>query len=214
MFSANTRELNHRFVEEALALAQPCGATKSEAHQLVDYVYGRPVGEKAQEVGGVMVTLAALCLANGLDMHLAAEVDLVRIWMKIDQIRAKQAAKPKHLLLPAAPSQPETWKVLPSPARATGEALYTLRYSIDGAKWELNMHQGVGNDWAKQLNAFMANGEHACPVIPAFGYVFPRSNGSSIISVDWRYTAPHYTQLNLNRPRFIWTRIWGKTCLR
>jgi hypothetical protein len=62
-------ERNHRFLEESLELVQATGCTQSEAHQLVDYVFNRPVGEPAQEVGGVMVTLAALCLANRLDMR-------------------------------------------------------------------------------------------------------------------------------------------------
>lgn len=98
--AADAKERNHRFLEEALELVQACGATTSEAYQLVDYVYGRPVGEKAQEVGGVMVTLAALCLAQGLDMRAAGEAELARIWTKVEQIRAKQAAKPKHSPLP------------------------------------------------------------------------------------------------------------------
>lgn len=98
--AADQHERNHRFLEEALELVQACGATASEAHQLVDYVYGRPVGEKHQEAGGVMVTLAALCLAQGLDMHAAGETELARIWTKVEQIRAKQAAKPKHSPLP------------------------------------------------------------------------------------------------------------------
>ncbi|WP_202967471.1 hypothetical protein, partial [Pseudomonas abietaniphila] len=98
--SGDQQERNHRFLEEALELVQACGATASEAHQLVDYVYGRPVGDKIQEVGGVMVTLAALCLAHGLNMHLAGESELQRIWTKVDQIREKQAAKPKHSPLP------------------------------------------------------------------------------------------------------------------
>ncbi|MDB5760558.1 MAG: hypothetical protein JWM30_3847 [Burkholderia sp.] len=102
--SADKQERNHRFLEEALELVQACGATQSEAHQLVDYVYGRPVGEKSQEVGGVQITLAALCLANDLDMHQAGEVELARIWTKVEQMRAKQAAKPKHSPLPAAPA--------------------------------------------------------------------------------------------------------------
>ena len=93
-------ERNHRFLEEALELAQACGCSQSEAHQLVDYVYGRPVGERAQEVGGVMLTLAALCAAQGLDMHGAAELELKRVWAKLPQIRAKQAAKPKLYPLP------------------------------------------------------------------------------------------------------------------
>ena len=98
--AADQQERNHRFLEEALELVQACGATASEAHQLVDYVYGRPVGEKEQEAGGVMVTLAALCLAQGMDMHGAGETELARIWTKVEQIRAKQAAKPKHSPLP------------------------------------------------------------------------------------------------------------------
>lgn len=94
-------ERNHRFLEEALELVQSIGCTQSEAHQLVDYVYGRPLGEPNQEVGGVMVTLAALCIANGLDMAAAGETELARIWTKVEAIRAKQAAKPKHSPLPA-----------------------------------------------------------------------------------------------------------------
>ena len=103
--SADGAERNHRFLEESLELVQACGCTASEAYQLVDYVYGRPVGERAQEVGGVMVTLAALCLAQGLDMHAAGETELARIWTKVEAIRAKQAAKPKHSPLPAAAPQ-------------------------------------------------------------------------------------------------------------
>jgi hypothetical protein len=102
MIAGDREERNHRFLEEALELVQATGCSASEAHQLVDYVFGRPVGEPAQEAGGVMVTLAALCLANGLDMHTAAETELARIWTKVEAIRAKQAAKPKHSPLPAA----------------------------------------------------------------------------------------------------------------
>ena len=66
------------------------------------YVFGRAVGEPAQEAGGVMVTLAALCLASGLDMHKAGEVELARISVPetMARVRAKQAAKPKHSPLP------------------------------------------------------------------------------------------------------------------
>lgn len=99
---ADKIERNHRFLEEAIELVQSEGCTASEAHQLVDYVFGRPVGEPSQECGGVMVTLAALCLANKLDMVECGESELVRIWSKIEQIRRKQAGKPKHSPLPQA----------------------------------------------------------------------------------------------------------------
>jgi hypothetical protein len=103
---ADVIERNHRFLEEGLELVQANGCTASEAHQLVDYVFGRPVGEPHQEVGGVMNTLAALCTAAGLDMAGAGEVELSRVWTKVEQIRAKQAAKPKHSPLPMAAPEP------------------------------------------------------------------------------------------------------------
>jgi len=98
--AADKTERNHRFIEEALELVQACGSTSSECHQLVDYVYGRPVGERAQEIGGVMVTLAALCNAYGENMHEAGDAELLRCWEMKEKIRAKQAAKPKHSPLP------------------------------------------------------------------------------------------------------------------
>lgn len=101
--AADTEERNHRFLEESLELVQSLGCTRGEVQQLVDYVYGRPVGYPPQEVGGVMVTLAALCLANNLNMHANGETELARIWTKVEEIRAKQAAKPKHSLLPEYP---------------------------------------------------------------------------------------------------------------
>lgn len=98
---ADRTERTHRFLEEALELAQAGGCTADEARQLVDYVFGRSVGEMPQEVGGVMNTLAALCNAYGIDLDAAADVELARCWAKADQIRAKQAAKPKDSPLPA-----------------------------------------------------------------------------------------------------------------
>lgn len=100
--TADRTERNHRFLEEALELVQAGGCTASEAHQLVDYVFGRPVGELAQEVGGVNLTLTALCIAHRVDLVGASETELARCWRMRDKIRAKQAAKPKHSPLPGA----------------------------------------------------------------------------------------------------------------
>lgn len=100
--AADHVERNHRFIEEALELVQANGCSQSEAHQLVDYVYGRPIGEDLQEVGGVMVTLAALCNSRGIQLDMMAERELARVWTKIEKIRAKHAAKPQHSPLPAA----------------------------------------------------------------------------------------------------------------
>jgi hypothetical protein len=93
-------ERNHRLLEEALEAVQSGVCTRSEAHQLVDYVFDRPVGELWQEVGGCMNTLAAFCAAHGLDMAECGERELARVWTKVEAIRAKHAAKPKHSPLP------------------------------------------------------------------------------------------------------------------
>lgn len=117
--AADTAERNHRFLEEAIELVQACGGDRREAHQLVDYVFDRPVGEPHQEIGGVMVTLAALCLAHGLDMHEAGETELARVWTKVEQIRAKQTSKPKGSPLPAAaPDQARDGTAMIKPVQA------------------------------------------------------------------------------------------------
>lgn len=98
--SADQEERNDRFVEEALELVQALGYGEDRAHALVHYVFGRPAGSDRQEVGGVMVTLAALCNAHHIDMMAEGETELERVWTKIDVIRAKQAAKPFRSPLP------------------------------------------------------------------------------------------------------------------
>lgn len=103
--AADKIERADRFVEEALELAQTIpGFTVERALALVEYVFGRPVGERGQEVGGVGVTLAALC--NTYDLNIAAEWEreLARVWTKVEAIRAKQATKPVGSALPVAES--------------------------------------------------------------------------------------------------------------
>jgi hypothetical protein len=98
--TVDATERNRRFLEASLELIQACGCTASEAHQLVDEVYDRPAGEPTKEVGGVMVMLAALCIAQGIEMDEAADAELKRVWTAIEQIRAKQASEPRHSHLP------------------------------------------------------------------------------------------------------------------
>lgn len=93
-------ERTHRFLEEALELAQANGCSRDDALALVEYVFGRPVGRPDQEVGGVMVTLAGLCSASGINMDDAGERELERNWDRIETIRAKQQAKPHGSPLP------------------------------------------------------------------------------------------------------------------
>jgi hypothetical protein len=98
--AADAVERNHRFLEEALELVQAGGCSKGEALALVDYVFDRPVGKLTQEVGGVVVTLAALCTAHGVNTRDAAWSELDRVWENLDKIRAKHAAQPKHVHSP------------------------------------------------------------------------------------------------------------------
>ena len=84
-----------RALEEHLELLQSLGYDRERIPLLVDYVYNRQIGEPSQEVGGVMVTLAALCAVAEIDMEEAAFVELVRIETPsiMERIRAKQASK-------------------------------------------------------------------------------------------------------------------------
>jgi NTP pyrophosphatase (non-canonical NTP hydrolase) len=84
-----------RFTEEAIELAQAVGMTKCEARRVVDYVFARPIGSVPNEVGGVMVTLAALCGVLEVDLSTAAYDEFRRIDTPDlkRRIRDKQAFK-------------------------------------------------------------------------------------------------------------------------
>lgn len=90
------KERNHRFLEESLELVQSLDCTETEAHMIVAYVFGRPKGEVKQELGGVLVTLSAMCNALVIDDMLSyGQIELRRCWQNIETIRDKQADKPK-----------------------------------------------------------------------------------------------------------------------
>jgi hypothetical protein len=91
----NLTERNYRFLEEALELVQALGCERDAAHRLVDYVFNREAGRPGQEVGGVLVTLAALCSASAIDMDAAGEIELRRVRHPetMAKIRAKHNAK-------------------------------------------------------------------------------------------------------------------------
>ncbi len=93
--SSNMTERGDRLLEEVLELLQAHGYDSARVPTLVNYVFSRPVGEPAQEVGGVMVTLAAYCSVADLDMHAAGDAELARINQPevMDKIRRKQEAK-------------------------------------------------------------------------------------------------------------------------
>lgn len=108
--ASDLKERAFRFQEEANELTQAIGMTREEAHALVDYTWNRPVGETTQELGGVLVTLAALCHASGMDMETHALNELSRINQSevMERIRAKQLTKPHRSPLPGNGSVSET----------------------------------------------------------------------------------------------------------
>lgn len=116
------QERGDRLLEEVLELLQSGGYDPARVAALRDYVWGRPVGEPSQEAGGVMVTLAAYCIAHDLDMTMAGEAELARIWTKVPQIRAKQAAKPTGSALPIALNPAESSAGQPSEASTAAPA--------------------------------------------------------------------------------------------
>jgi len=107
---SNVVERGDRLLEEVLELLQATGYDRTRVATLVDYVFGRPVGEPAQEVGGVMVTLAAFCWVTGLDMHADGARELARINQPdiMAKLREKQAAKnARHVDTPLPGLAPE-----------------------------------------------------------------------------------------------------------
>lgn len=83
-----------RFLEESIELAQAVGVTREMVHALVDYIFNRPPGEVDQEVGGVSVTLLALCAAHGIYAEDAERKEVKRIFsLPIETFTARNKAK-------------------------------------------------------------------------------------------------------------------------
>jgi len=77
--ATDKKERALRFLEEAIELAQACGIEFLDIPALAAHVYGKPVGEVAQEVGGVGVTLLILCQNLGLSAEDCEWAELKRI---------------------------------------------------------------------------------------------------------------------------------------
>lgn len=86
-----------RFYEEAGELVQSLGMTRDQAHQMVDYTWGREVGQPSQEIGQVIVTLSALANGRDIDVQQAAENELERINTPEMIAKIKEKWATKHL---------------------------------------------------------------------------------------------------------------------
>src|SRR5258708_7676275 len=83
-----------RVLEETVELAQALFVPKAIATKIVDYVYGRPVGNPIQEAGGVGLTLLVVCEAMGVSADIAEHNELMRVLQKpLEHFRARHAAK-------------------------------------------------------------------------------------------------------------------------
>ena len=71
-----------RVLEEATELAQACGVPEATAEKIRAYVYARPVGDPAQEVGGVGLTLLACCGTLGISADKAESDEVARVLAK------------------------------------------------------------------------------------------------------------------------------------
>lgn len=88
------REGALRVLEEAFELAQAEGVTPEEATRLQDYVYGRPVGDPTQEVGGVRVALLSYAAGKGLSADRAEQEEILRVLAKPPQaVRSRNREK-------------------------------------------------------------------------------------------------------------------------
>jgi NTP pyrophosphatase (non-canonical NTP hydrolase) len=112
-----------RLLEEATEAFQACGGDAQSAHRLVDYVFGRPVGEVGQELGGVGVTLLALAAAAGLSAEDEEVREVERVLARpLEEFARRNRAKNDAgllLLTPAAPAT--TTSVALDPSVAPGD---------------------------------------------------------------------------------------------
>lgn len=83
-----------RLIEEAIEAYQAVGGSADMAHRLVDYVFARPVGDLAQELGGVGVSMLAMADAAGLSADAERDREIRRILAKsLAYFAARNAAK-------------------------------------------------------------------------------------------------------------------------
>ena len=93
----DVKERALRFGEEALELLQVEGITAETAHALVDYVFSRPVGEREQEIAGVLLTLGGYFSTVPVSPFHCFEKEMARA--EDPEVMAKIAAK--HKMKPA-----------------------------------------------------------------------------------------------------------------
>jgi hypothetical protein len=88
--AARERQIcNAAFVRSALEAAKASGCAADKARWILEDVYREPASGMREALGGAMIAVARLSLANDLDMRDAGEAELSRLWTDIEQIRHK-----------------------------------------------------------------------------------------------------------------------------
>lgn len=117
--ATSLRQRGLRLLEEAIETLQAVGGDPAQAHRLVDYVFGRPVGELGQELGGVSVCLLALAAAAGLSADAEEQREVERVLAKpLEEFAKRNAAKNAAGFL-AQPIPRTDLAATPAPAAAT-----------------------------------------------------------------------------------------------
>jgi len=158
-----------RFVEEAIELAQACDVTRTEVLRIVEYVYGRPKGDVAQEIGGAFTTLTVLCTALKVDAGEAATAEYVRIDTSemIAKISGKHGQKPDFSDAANTKKSPPavTARNLAEEGYCITSRKHNMAARIDRQDWREYMAQmhtpwdprGEGRDWVVGLSAGAAD---------------------------------------------------------
>ena len=95
---SNKAERALRTLEEAVELAQALGVPKETAALCVETVYGRPVGEPMQEIGGVLLTTNILCASLGnLEPDDMLEMEFARVLAKPTKHFTDRNAEKAHI---------------------------------------------------------------------------------------------------------------------
>ncbi|MGR3825197.1 MAG: hypothetical protein ACU0A5_21715 [Salipiger marinus] len=119
--AADKLERSDRLLEEVFELLQAAEYPRERVAQLASYVWSRPSGAIAGEIGDVMICIATFASAYDIDLDATADTALARCWANIEKTRAKRAAKPIGSALPQVWAQDA-----PAPAVTAEEAAQTV----------------------------------------------------------------------------------------
>lgn len=88
--STNLEQRGLRLLEEAIEAAQAAGVRQGMAHNLVQYVFSRPVGHIRQELGGVGICTLILAYAANVSADACEEMELQRVLSKPKELFIKR----------------------------------------------------------------------------------------------------------------------------